>query len=94
MSKKIQIKEDQNIIDLAIQETGSVEGIFDIIAQNDGVTSVDHIFKFGDEILIDETSPQNKQVRDFYSLGQIIPTTGEELLLGDFNNDFNNDFNF
>ena len=94
MSKKVEIREDQNIFDLAIQETGSAEGAFDIISQNEEISSLDHVFEFGDSFIIDETTPQDKNVRDFYKLNIVIPTTGEEdaFVEDSFNNDFNNDF--
>ena len=69
------------------------QGVFDIIAQNDTVSGVDHIFEFGDIVLFDDTNPREKFVADYYKENGVIPSTGEEIVLGDFNDDFNNDFN-
>lgn len=94
MSKKIKILTDQNILDLAIQETGGVEGAFKIIDLNEGVESLDHVFNVGDEIIIDPADPVEINVRDFYELNGIKATTGEEdaFMEQSFNDDFNDDF--
>jgi len=92
MSKVVNILDDQNIFDVAIQQTGSAEGVFDIIAQNDDITSLDHVFQFGDVILIDDTNPRDKFVLDFYNTNGVVPSSGEENILGDYNDDYNDDY--
>lgn len=92
--KRYKVKEAQNIIDLAIQESGSVEGVFDLITNND-LGNINVRVNFGDEILINSAAPTDINIRDFYAKRQALITTADfeqENQLGDFNNDFNNDF--
>jgi len=93
MSKNLKIADDQNIIDVAIQTTGSAEGLFKVINLNENVESVDHVFEFGDEILFDETAPLDIQVLNSYEKNKITLATGEEEIIGDYNDDYNDDYN-
>ena len=92
--KTLKIRTEQNIFDIAVQEYGGVEGVLQIIKDNPGVDNLDHVFKNGDEIQVDDQAPVDLQIKKIYASRGVVPTTGEEDLPGgDWNNDFNNDFN-
>lgn len=86
------LKTEQNIIDLAIQETGSVEGLLDIIRDNAAVTNINHVFEFGDTVIIQD-SPLDLQVKNYFAnRANLFVSTGDEIKQGDFNNDYSTDF--
>lgn len=88
------VREGQTIWDLALEQYGSVDGVFNIISDNPDVGSVDHIFQNGDEIDVDDTAATDQNTKDFYASRLVVPVSGEEDAPGgDFNDDFNDDFN-
>jgi hypothetical protein len=90
--RKVNLKSDQNIIDIAIQETGSIEGLIDIIKDNSAVVNVNHVFKFGDKILVQEVA-KDVNIKDYFAKRpNLFVSTTEEEINGDFNEDFNDDF--
>ena len=90
--RELAVREGQNIFDISVQEYGSEEGVFKLLEDNNDIDSLDHVFTFGDTVLIDDAAPKNKSIKDFYSGRELFATSGEEDINGDFNNDFNNDF--
>jgi len=91
--KKYNLKTEQNIIDLAIQEYGSADAVFKIIEDNKEVGNINHIFAFGDTVLINEEASNLPVKKYFNDRDNLFVSTGELERLGDYNNDFNNDFN-
>jgi len=89
---------NQSIIDIAIQTTGGLEGLFNLISSNpDKLVSVNDIVN-GRTTLEVPTEKSNEDVFNFLNGGgtnQIDINTGDqdEVLKGDFNNDWSGDFN-
>ena len=94
--KRYKLIEAQNIIDLAIQEYGSIEGVFKLIDNNVNVENLDKIFSFQEEVLINEDEILNPNIKKYFSdRSKLFITTSSgniETLKGSLNNDFNNDF--
>lgn len=88
--RQIKVISDQNIIDFVIEHTGSTEGLFDVLVLNDNL-GVNSILKLGDIINVPD-EPSDENVFNFYEKNELIVTTGETEILGDFNDDFNEDF--
>ena len=81
----------QTIWDIAIQEHGSIEGVFNLMADNaDQIKNLNTKLKAG-MILKIKSEPADKSVRDHYSSHRLLPVSGVGDL-GDYNNDFNHDF--
>ena len=83
---QVTVKNGQSLIDLAIQHTGSVEGLFDLMHLN-GLKSLNEI----PEVLEVPTVVNKKVVAFFQSesiqLATNVPHSGS------FSNSFSNDFN-
>ncbi len=93
--RKAFIEEQQSIYDVAIQEYGTVEGVFLLLADNpDVIQSLDSFLNPGDvlEIQDDPETIVDKDVLQFFRNGSIRVLNGEIVLPGDFNNDFNIDY--
>jgi hypothetical protein len=93
--RKAIIEEQQSIYDVAIQEYGTVEAVFLLLADNPGLlSSLDDHLNAGDvlEIQDDPEIITDKDVLAFFRNGGIRVLNGEIALDVDFNDDFNNDF--
>lgn len=74
---KVKVISNQNLLDIALQEYGSVEGVINlVVANNRSIT--DDLFA-GDELIID-ADPVDQLMLDFYRKNQIKPATGVPLL--------------
>ena len=82
---------DQNLIDFVIQNTGSVSGLFDVLALNEGL-GVNSIVQRGDLITL-PTEKNDVNVYNYFQKNNTIVVTGEQTLGGDYNNDYNDDYN-
>lgn len=81
--KQITTYNDQTVFDIAIQEMGSVEGVFELIDMNPEL-KLDLSFPAGMIVTIPKTVI-NAQVVDYYSRNNIKPVSGagEEITLSD-----------
>lgn len=79
----------QNMLDLAIQLTGSVDGLFTILELNG--KDLGWIPEVGEVVLV--PSPADASALAFINNNQITVATGIVGSGGEFNEDFNPDFN-
>jgi len=77
MKKVTQAAEGQNIIDLAIKLTGSVEGIFDVIDSTDGLQSVDDVLVPGQEVSVEESKVVKPEITNYLVQRGIRINTGQ-----------------
>jgi len=89
--------DQQSIIDLAIQTSGGLDGLFDLVEGNDVLESINDIVPPRTVLEVPELKI-NQDVFNYLNGGgenQIDINTGDvdEVVLGDFNDDFNDDFN-
>jgi len=79
---KIVIGNNQNIFDIALQEFGSIEAVFDILEDNQDIINgiTDNII-VGTEFNIREISNnENKSIKTYYKQNKIQPASGDELI--------------
>ena len=88
------VKENQNIIDVCLQNYGSLESLFDLA--NDNSLSLNADLVVGQELTIDDAlvlEEKAEEIVAFYSQNRTVVVTGfGEIPSGSFNDDFNNDF--
>ena len=77
MLKKVNLLEGQNLSDIAIQELGIIEGIFDLALANN--ISMTEILPGNTEIVIDPEKGDQMKMRQIRS-EQIIPATNTDLI--------------
>lgn len=78
----IKPQQNQTILDLAIQEYGSIEGLFDVL-ENNQLDQVDYDFSVYEEIAIDGF-PVRREIVEYYTSRGVIPASGlnnEDLLI-------------
>jgi hypothetical protein len=75
---KVNILNDQNLLDLGIQEYGTPAAAFDIAVAN-GIAISDALDPGGELILPTETTEVNAEVLGYYKKHQIYPATGNNL---------------
>lgn len=73
--KQYKIRYGQNIYDIAVQLFGSIEGIYDILAENEWVT-LDTEFKDGEIINYDEDFIINPNIKEFFETNKITVKNG------------------
>ena len=89
-SKQITVQERQTIFDIAIQEYGSVEGVFLLWKDNpDKIPSFTQQLVPGTKLNI-ISPPINQAIVGYYEKNTIKPASG--LPAGDYNNDFSEDY--
>ena len=95
----IKIASNQSIVDIAMQEYGSPEGIFSLMEDNVGIENVTQQLTPG-TILRIRTAPDglDKNNLEFVRVNKdnkekLIVATGQPGGDGDFNDDYNVDFN-
>lgn len=66
----------QTIFDLALEQTGSIEGLFDLMAVNNWSTGVDHDMLSGEQYYYDDSVKVNQDVYSYYIANSIEPTSG------------------
>lgn len=93
MDRVITVLKEQTIWDIAVQEYGSAEGVFQLMEDNPEVTGLDAVLTVG-QLLKIKTAPLEQSILNFYQDNDLHPVTGALLRFGgDFNDDFNDDFN-
>jgi hypothetical protein len=70
------LSEGQNIIDLAVQETGSVEGLISLVKRNG--LSVNSRMNAGDEYEVNEDDVSDEQTKRYFDQRNIRINTGEK----------------
>ncbi len=92
--KTVEVLHRQTISDIAIQEYGGVEGLLQLIKDNEGLTLTSNLTT--GQLLKITAIPVNKVIAAYFKDNNLHPATkaGDATSgNGDFNNDFNNDFN-
>ncbi|MGB0522393.1 MAG: hypothetical protein ACPGJS_05505 [Flammeovirgaceae bacterium] len=64
--KTITISKGQNLLDIAIWQYGSAEGVFQLLQDNPQIANLNHIFTPGEQVLIDETQAIREDVVAFW----------------------------
>jgi hypothetical protein len=91
--KEIRVKEGQNLMDIALQYYGSVEGTRALLFDNPQVAEANFHIKSGDVLLIDSAKILNGEVVAYFaSLNYEVNTGGDLIPFADFSDDFSNDF--
>lgn len=93
LDKNITVLERQTIWDVAIQEYGSAQAVFYLLADNNRANVLNANITTGEVLKIKSEAIEVKIQREF-ELRHYMPITGEidENFNGDFNNDYLNDF--
>lgn len=68
-TKIISVKQDQTILDIAVQEYGSIEGAYDIVELN-GMSSVQDNLECGDQLMVGEV--KNKAIKTYLEDFEIV----------------------
>lgn len=94
--KTVQILDRQTIWDIAIQEYGSVDGVFKLMNDNpEKVPSLDANLIPGDFLKI-LSGPTDNVNLDYYRKNNLHPVTissnADIAVGGDYNDDYNNDY--
>ncbi len=93
--KKVIVHKRQNVIDLAIQEYGSIEGLLELAKENN--LSLDEDMVVGSTLFVDASKITNKPLVGFFKEKKIVIVTGVDVFMdeseGVFNNTFDNTFN-
>lgn len=71
------VTQGQNIYDVALHIYGSVEGVTDLLVNNESV-SFDTNLKAGDELIYSDDYQINKEVAAYYKMHGITPASGEQ----------------
>ncbi len=74
MAGKITIIDKQNLLDIALQASGTIESVFEIALQNQ-VSITDEVAP-GVGLMIPDGLIQNKDVLNYYIQQTILPATG------------------
>lgn len=82
----IRPQQNQNMLDIALQEYGSIETVFDVLEDNDRFDLTDNLSVYEDLHVGREAF--KKDIVAYYSANNVKPATGstdeEELLIGVF----------
>jgi hypothetical protein len=90
----VKVNDVQTAWDIAIQEYGSVESVFDLIADNDDAIGLDTQFANGERVKV-ITEPSNKFVAKYFQSKELKPVSKQtpgEGMSRSFSLDFNYDF--
>ena len=88
--KTITVQDRQTIWDIAMQEYGSVEGVFELIDDNPGLTIDSNLT--GGQLLKIKSAPVDIATLNYMQQNGIKPVSRDGDWAGDFNNDFSEDF--
>jgi hypothetical protein len=90
MINKVKVYEDQNIVDLAIQEYGSIEGLINLARGNN--LAVDADMPTDVLLKVDDTEAKNLTTRLFFKNNKYVVATGREDDDGDDDGIFDDTF--
>lgn len=85
----IVVRPQQNILDIALQEYGDVQGVFYLLDANPSLDITSALMP-GQRLQIN-AEPIAPEIAEFFALKN-PPASAAQRVAGDFNNDFNNDF--
>lgn len=91
--KNVPVAYGQNILDIALQEYGDAEGLFDLCQDNN--LSLSEVLTVGQILVIDEAKIRNlRVVQEYQRLGFTVVTGNETeaKVTGDFGLEFTEDF--
>jgi len=71
--ENIKPQENQSIFDMALQEYGSIEGLFDLL-QDNGFNQVDKKLSVYDDLII-SSPPTRREIKEYYFSRKIHPAT-------------------
>ena len=93
--KKATVHKQQNILDLAIQEYGSIEGLLELAKENN--LSLDEDMVAGSVLSVDESKIINLPLVNYFKEKEIVIATGANGFVTDdigiFDDTFNDTFN-
>ena len=93
--KKIAVKNNQNLVNIAIKEYGSAEGVAQLVADNNGL-NYDSVLVSGQILFIDETKILEEQIVRYYDSKKILAATGASPIInntaGIFDDSFGTEF--
>lgn len=89
------VKDNQNILDFALQEFGTLENLFTLLADNN--LTVNSKLKSGQDLTVNKLNVGDEDIKNFVTLKNIIYNNNQgenqpPIIGGDFNEDFNEDF--
>jgi hypothetical protein len=91
--EQIVVYEGQNLVDIAIQEYGSLEGVWQLVMDNPNIRGIDYQLKAGEILQIDETKKIREDITDYFEKRNIKLNTGDDFFFfAEFSDDFNEDF--
>ena len=73
--KQVIIQEGQSLVDVALQELGSIEGLFALLGANPGL-DLDSDLEAGQKVLVNESDIVNQDIVDYYHRKGISPNGG------------------
>ena len=93
--RTIKVNQGQNLLDIALQEYGSTEGVINLVFDNS--LDINSPLAGGDELVIDDNKVINAEVVKYYIDRKLKPNTGEpppqeDLSLGIFDDSFDSTF--
>lgn len=92
--KPVSVIEGQSLLDIAIQEYGSVEYLFQILRDNKNLTPNSNV-SAGDVIYIDTTIKGEPQIKAYFQEQKRkgkYPVNYSDFDGGSYNGDYNNDY--
>jgi hypothetical protein len=91
--REILVYEGQNLVDIAIQEYGSLEGVWQLLIDNSFLQTIDYHLKAGQVLKIDDSKKIRGDIVEYFDKRGIKINTGEDFLFfAEFSDDFNEDF--
>lgn len=92
--KEIIVKFNQNLTDIAVQYYGSIDGVVNLIEDNNSqITSIDDRIEAGMVLLINEAKIINQGIVNYFIAKKIDIGTGEDLIpFKSFNRSFSKAF--
>ena len=79
--KEVKVQFDQHVFDLAIQEYGGIEGVFDLIEDNqDVIDGMDAVLELGTvvNIKVDGSTNTNKDSQSYFKTKQLDIISGSD----------------
>lgn len=91
LNSETHIINGQSLFDLALQEYGAIEAVFDVM-ENNNISNINSPISDGDKIVI-KGEIVNPSIASYYKENNIKVVSGSSLVIyGDFNTDFGTDF--
>lgn len=70
----------QTLFDIAIQQTGGIEGVFNLLANNEWEDGVNHNMQVGETYQFDSEEITNKDILQYFTINKLVPNSGEEFV--------------